>query len=194
MEECQHVEVSQGPATGFKPPNGPKGDQGVLESFPGRGVPERSECSTFDGSDIQGTGTPTVSECDQQLLGSLPNHINIRGSKFSMSDVPHMTGAATPLPAIEEPREGGDDRHNTLNLLGTWTAEGEQVFHCQPSAACNANYVKAITRPFDYIMSLLGKNVRSQLLSAFNVWLQVDEKSYNVIDKVIGMLHNASLL
>lgn len=99
-----------------------------------------------------------------------------------------------PVSALEKLREGEDDRHNTLNLLGTWTAEGEQVFLCQPSAAYNTNYIKAITRPFDYIMSLLGKNVRSQLLSAFNVWLQVDEKSYNVIDKVIGMLHNASLL
>lgn len=105
-----------------------------------------------------------------------------------------MTGDATPFSAIEKLREGGDDRQNILNLLGTWTAEGEQVFHCQPSAACNADYIQAITRPFGYIISLLGKNVRSQLLSAFNVWLQVDEKSYNVIDKVIGMLHNASLL
>ena len=43
-------------------------------------------------------------------------------------------------------------------------------------------------------MSLQGKNVRLQLLYAFNIWLQVDQKSYNTIDKVIGMLHNASLL
>ena len=111
-----------------------------------------------------------------------------------MSDIPRMTGGARPFSAIEELREEGDKSHNTLNLLGIWTAEGEQVFHCRPSAASNANYIQAITRPFDYVMSLLGKNVRSHLLSAFNVWLQVDEESYNVIDKVIGMLHNASLL
>ena len=99
-----------------------------------------------------------------------------------------------PFPQIAISREAGDELNNTLSLLGTWTAEGEQVFHCRPLAACNANYIQAITRPFDYTISLLGKNVRSQLLSAFNVWLQVDEKSYSVIDKVIGMLHNASLL
>ena len=110
-----------------------------------------------------------------------------------MSNVSIMTGGATPFSGIDKIGEE-DHRHNTLNLLGTWTAEGEQVCHFRPSAACNADYIQAITRPFNYIMSLLGKNVRSQLLSAFNVWLQVDEKSYKVIDKVIGILHNASLL
>ena len=43
-------------------------------------------------------------------------------------------------------------------------------------------------------MELPGKNFRTQLLSAFNIWLQVDEVSFGIIDKVVGMLHNASLL
>ena len=111
-----------------------------------------------------------------------------------MSDVPRITEDATSFPAVEKLGQGEDERNNPLNLLGTWTTEGEQVFHCRTLAACNADYIQVISRPFDYVMSLLGKNVRSQLLSAFNVWLQVDEKSYNVIDKVIEMLHNASLL
>lgn len=43
-------------------------------------------------------------------------------------------------------------------------------------------------------MALPGKNFRTQVLAAFDVWLQVDERSLNIIDRVVGMLHNASLL
>lgn len=43
-------------------------------------------------------------------------------------------------------------------------------------------------------MALPGKNFRTQVLATFNVWLQVDERSLNIIDRVVGMLHNASLL
>lgn len=51
-----------------------------------------------------------------------------------------------------------------------------------------------ITKPFDYIAVLPGKNFRAQILSALNVWLQVDYQSLSVIDRVISKLHNASLL
>ncbi|KAK0510574.1 hypothetical protein JMJ35_007006 [Cladonia borealis] len=178
MEEYQHVGNSAGPARSIKTPDGPKCEQRVTESFSGNGVPGRSECSTFDGSHLRVTETSKVSKYHQQLLGGLPLHIDSGGPNLSMSDGHRMTPGTTPFSVVEKLREGCYGRHNTLNLLDPWTAEGEQ----------------AITRPFDYVMSLQGKNVRSQLLSAFNAWLQVDEKSYNIIDKVIGMLHNASLL
>ena len=194
MEEYQHVGDSEGPARGLKTPDGPKCEQGVTESFSGEGVPGRSECSTFDGSHLRVTETSKVSKNHQQLLGDLPIHINSGGPDTSMSDGPRITAGATPFSVVEKLREGCYGRHDTLNLLDPWTAEDEQVFHCRPSGACTVDSVQAITRPFDYIMSLQGKNVRSQLLSAFNVWLQVDERSYNIINKVIGMLHNASLL
>ena len=191
MDECQHVGNSGGPAGSIKTPDGP---QRVTESFSGKGVPVRSERSTFDNSHIRGTGTSKVSNYHEQLLGDLPIHINSGGPNSSTSDGPRMTAGTTPFSVVGKLREGCYGHHDTLNLLGPWTAESEQVFHLRSSAACNTDYIQAITRPFDYVMSLLGKNVRSQLLSAFNVWLQVDEKSFNVIDKVIEMLHNASLL
>ena len=193
MEEYQHIGGSDGPAGGIQTPDGPKCEQEVTESFSDKGVPVRSECSTFDGSHIRGTETSKVSKYHEQLLGGLPIHTNPGGPNSSMSDGHRMTPGTTPFSVVEKLREGCYGRDDTLNLLGPWTAEGEQVF-LRPSAACNADYIQAITRPFVYVMSLLGKNVRSQLLSAFNAWLQVDEKSYNIIDKVIGMLHNASLL
>jgi geranylgeranyl diphosphate synthase type 3 len=49
-------------------------------------------------------------------------------------------------------------------------------------------------KPFDYVMALPGKILRTQVLSTFNIWLQIDEHSYNVFHKVVAMLHNASLL
>lgn len=51
-----------------------------------------------------------------------------------------------------------------------------------------------ITKSFDYIAALPGKNFRAQILFVLNVWLQVDYESLSVIDRVISKLHNASLL
>ena len=194
MEEYQHIGGSDGPARGVQTPDGPKFEQGVTKSFFGNGVPGRSESSIFDVSHFPVTETSKVSKYHQQLLRGLPIHTNSGGPNSSISDGHRMTPGTTPFSVVEKLREGCYGHHDTLSLLGPWTAESEQVVHLRLSAACNADYTQAITCPFDYIMSLTGKNVRSQLLSAFNVWLQVDEKSYNIIDKVIEMLHNASLL
>ena len=39
-----------------------------------------------------------------------------------------------------------------------------------------------------------GKDIRSELIQAFNKFLLVPEKSLNVIKRVVGMLHTSSLL
>lgn len=39
-----------------------------------------------------------------------------------------------------------------------------------------------------------GKDFRALLIESFNSWLEVPEESIEVINKVVGMLHNASLL
>jgi geranylgeranyl diphosphate synthase type 3 len=39
-----------------------------------------------------------------------------------------------------------------------------------------------------------GKDVRRQLIQAFNSWLQVPAESLVIITKVVTMLHTASLL
>ncbi|EWC46615.1 hypothetical protein DRE_04102 [Drechslerella stenobrocha 248] len=53
---------------------------------------------------------------------------------------------------------------------------------------------KAVCAPYDYLSSLPGKDIRSQLIGAFNVYLQVPEESLATIKHVVAMLHNASLL
>jgi geranylgeranyl diphosphate synthase type 3 len=60
----------------------------------------------------------------------------------------------------------------------SWSAEKENI----------------VKGPYDYLESHPGKDVRSQLINAFNLWLQVPEPALAIINKVIGMLHTASLL
>lgn len=51
-----------------------------------------------------------------------------------------------------------------------------------------------IMGPYDYISKQPGKDIRKQMIAAFNVWLKVPEQSLETITRVIAMLHNASLL
>ena len=53
---------------------------------------------------------------------------------------------------------------------------------------------KIILGPFEYLYDHPGKDIRKQLIAAFNAWLKVPEESLTIITKVVGMLHTASLL
>ncbi|KAF8845968.1 terpenoid synthase [Paxillus ammoniavirescens] len=73
--------------------------------------------------------------------------------------------------------------NNFLSTLGgspsnRWTAEREQV----------------VIGPFTYIASNPGKNIRGRLIAAFDYWLNVPKEKLEVIDRVIDMVHNASLM
>ena len=48
--------------------------------------------------------------------------------------------------------------------------------------------------PYDYLFGHPGKDIRSQLIAAFNAWLKVPSESLAIITRVVGMLHTASLL
>ncbi|KAF7369030.1 hypothetical protein MVEN_00229800 [Mycena venus] len=52
----------------------------------------------------------------------------------------------------------------------------------------------AVLEPFSYIISNPGKDIRTQLMAAFNLWINVPEEKLKVIAKVVSMLHNASLM
>eukprot|EP01111_Echinosteliopsis_oligospora_P011840 TRINITY_DN3994_c0_g1_i2.p1 TRINITY_DN3994_c0_g1~~TRINITY_DN3994_c0_g1_i2.p1 ORF type:complete len:261 (+),score=44.48 TRINITY_DN3994_c0_g1_i2:61-843(+) len=51
-----------------------------------------------------------------------------------------------------------------------------------------------ILEPYRYLTNTPGKDVRSSLISSFNLWLNVDSFHLKKIKQIIGMLHNASLL
>lgn len=48
--------------------------------------------------------------------------------------------------------------------------------------------------PYNYVVSHPGKDIRSQLIAAFDAWLEVPKGSLEIITKVVGILHEASLL
>lgn len=48
--------------------------------------------------------------------------------------------------------------------------------------------------PYDYLTQQPGKDIRKQMITAFNAWLNVPEASLAIITKVVAMLHTASLL
>lgn len=61
---------------------------------------------------------------------------------------------------------------------GTWSPGKEEI----------------LLGPYEYLFAQPGKDIRSQLIAAFNEWLAVPAESLEVITKVVGMLHTASLL
>ncbi|KAI0366694.1 terpenoid synthase [Pilatotrama ljubarskyi] len=52
----------------------------------------------------------------------------------------------------------------------------------------------ALLEPFTHIFSIPGKEIRGQMIAAFNAWLNVPADKLAVISKVVSMLHTASLL
>ncbi|BFZ61652.1 geranylgeranyl pyrophosphate synthetase [Saitoella coloradoensis] len=51
-----------------------------------------------------------------------------------------------------------------------------------------------VMEPYTYLDSHPGKDIRSLLMSAFNIWLQVPTPALSIITSVVGMLHTSSLL
>ncbi len=58
----------------------------------------------------------------------------------------------------------------------------------------SAQKEKILLGPYEYLIAHPGKDIRSQLIAAFNEWLEVPTESLEVITQVVGMLHTASLL
>ncbi|KAF7597594.1 geranylgeranyl pyrophosphate synthetase [Aspergillus hancockii] len=61
---------------------------------------------------------------------------------------------------------------------GQWSQENEKI----------------LLGPYDYMLQHPGKDIRRQLMNAFNAWLKVPSESLAIITKVIAMLHTSSLL
>ncbi|KAA8902589.1 isoprenoid synthase domain-containing protein [Sphaerosporella brunnea] len=95
------------------------------------------------------------------------------------------TNGVTPVINGIAPQASGINPKGTMGKSGldftaqsVWTEEKEKI----------------LLGPYDYLVSCPGKDVRKQLIYAFNVWLQVPEDVLEVISNVVAMLHTASLL
>lgn len=82
----------------------------------------------------------------------------------------HATGSQDPA------RYETEDLNYTTRK--TWTEQKEKV----------------LMGPFEYLFAHPGKDFRAHMVNSFNAWLEVPQESLDVITKVVGMLHTASLL
>ena len=64
----------------------------------------------------------------------------------------------------------------------------------QGSQENNSQQDARLLEPFAYLSQQPGKEVRSQLMDAFDAWLRVPAERLAVIRRAVEMLHNASLL
>jgi len=88
--------------------------------------------------------------------------------------------------ALAQTAAGSDNDH-------TASAPVADLMH-DPVAAWNEHNEKILLGPYDYMLGHPGKDIRTQLIAAFNAWLQVPPESLQIITRVVGMLHTASLL
>lgn len=58
----------------------------------------------------------------------------------------------------------------------------------------DSSFDKVLLAPYEHILQVPGKKVRSKLSAAFNHWLNIDESKAKLIGEITQMLHNASLL
>ncbi|OQD97267.1 hypothetical protein PENVUL_c084G00576 [Penicillium vulpinum] len=97
------------------------------------------------------------------------------------------------------------DQLPIAQLMSPISSSGHQsrpVFHsmCSIHDTSNAQQKqcldqnKVISAPLDYLLSFPGKDIRGQLISAFNEWLQIPEEKLSLIKRVVELLHTASLL
>ncbi|TKA22578.1 hypothetical protein B0A50_08148 [Salinomyces thailandicus] len=78
----------------------------------------------------------------------------------------------------QDPQQPPTDDPLATSPTHNWTTEKENI----------------LRGPYNYLESHPGKDIRTQLITAFNAWLRVPPTSLQTITTVIGMLHTASLL
>ena len=117
-----------------------------------------------------------------------PNAIPPRTSSTGLSNGFHVPTKPVLRPVsegdwiggkLQPPEQPKSMHHESRTGDGTtWSTEKEKI----------------LLGPYDYLFDQPGKDIRTQLITAFNTWLRVPEESLKIITKVVGMLHTASLL
>ena len=73
-------------------------------------------------------------------------------------------------------------------------SEDDQCLSIPYSVTNNEEQDEILLEPYTYILRKKGKNIRTRLLQAFNIWLRAPDEKVGEIDEIIKMLHNASLV
>ncbi|KAI9723803.1 MAG: geranylgeranyl pyrophosphate synthetase [Chrysothrix sp. TS-e1954] len=92
---------------------------------------------------------------------------------------PHATTtSSTSQPAPQTPTLTADHLISTPTPSTLWTPRKETI----------------LLSPYTYMHNHPGKDIRTQLISAFNAYLRVPPPALSIITRAIGMLHTSSLL
>lgn len=110
------------------------------------------------------------------VLKPVPEGDWISQRKHSVPSAPSINPAIQPGGAPDPNKYYKNDM--AFHGKGSWSSDKESV----------------LLGPYDYLFAHPGKDIRSQLIAAFNEWLEVPPESLEIITKVVGMLHTASLL
>ncbi|KAI3396585.1 hypothetical protein diail_12036 [Diaporthe ilicicola] len=124
-----------------------------------------------------GSGTPPHHARSPPASGSSSSH----PKRLRRSSLPSTSLLASMAQHPAPPPDPSRYAHDDFNFIGgrkSWAPDKDRV----------------IMGPFEYLNEQRGKDFRSQLIAAFNAWLDVPPASIEVITKVVGMLHTASLL
>lgn len=125
--------------------------------------------------------------------GPLSGTSPIFGNSRSNSPRPSIAGLdTTERDQYYNAAENADDATSQPSD-GTKGPIGEELIF-QKTASWSQKKEQILMGPYDYMINHRGKNIRSQLIAAFNAWLKVPPESLEIITKVVGMLHTASLL
>jgi geranylgeranyl diphosphate synthase type 3 len=57
-----------------------------------------------------------------------------------------------------------------------------------------ALHIQILLEPYSYLLTTPGKEIRSALIDAFNVWLKVPDDNLEIVKSLVRRLHTASLL
>ncbi|KAK8215396.1 geranylgeranyl pyrophosphate synthetase [Zalaria obscura] len=136
----------------------------VPDALPGAAIPTRTSSSNA----INGHGLPR-----KQSLTAVPEDEWMGQARKSQA----LPQSQPVSPILSDPHRSLDNEA-IPQMNASWSEEKEKI----------------LLGPFDYMFGHPGKDIRSQMIAAFNVWLQVPEQSLTIITKAVGMLHTASLL
>ena len=84
----------------------------------------------------------------------------------------------------------------TVSSSSPWSDTNETVRECHEIYTCliDEKTLQILLEPYTHITSTPGKEIRTQLTEAFNLWLNVPREKLQRINRIVTMLHSASLL
>ncbi|KAL9023946.1 MAG: hypothetical protein Q9196_006867 [Gyalolechia fulgens] len=136
---------------------------------------------------------------------AIPPRISSTGLNTTFQPIPPIVKPVSPTKPVLSPVPESNWMSSTKKPDGPMTATSPGPDPPQPPSTSSdqgppqptesaSQKEQILLGPFEYMMNHPGKDIRRRLIAGFNAWLQVPPTSLEIITKVIGMLHTASLL